>query len=568
MYAKDGTTNEPISGVSDEGHVGPHTATAEKTEIDCPRNKTLAGVFFGQEARLMAVFTKTKNPQDLESAINYNLIGISFTPGGHPELPPRFNQLGTAYASRFEHLRDASNLGKAIQYKLQAISLAPDDHPDLHKWTASLGGVYHSPASSTWGDLDDLDTAIKYNRARSLAPHDDPLLRIHLANLGAQYGSRFGRLADIDDLMKAINYGSQAVSLTPDDHPSLPNQLANLGVLYTSRFERLRDVNDIDAAIKYKLQSHALTPSDHPLLPNRLGSLSMSYETRFEHLGDTNDLEKAIDFGLQAVSITPDGDPTLPNQLACLSRAYNSRFNRLGYISDLDKAIEYQLQAHLLAPGSHPNLPFTVDPKDAGNPALYADFAKNLHVNACLRLKILPEELAYIQQHAARLTEYTELIDAQATTNKVLEAMEKYDCIHLARHASQDPNNPTGSGFFLYYDTLNLNTIMRKSFKSKGLAFLSACETAQGDKNLPDGVMHLASGMLMAGYQSAIATMWSVWHQDAPLVADKVYSQLIRGGKMHTKDAAKALYHAVLELSEQVGVENYARRAQFIHIGP
>ncbi|CAE6487268.1 unnamed protein product [Rhizoctonia solani] len=57
------------------------------------------------------------------------------------------------------------------------------------------------------------------------------------------------------------------------------------------------------------------------------------------------------------------------------------------------------------------------------------------------------------------------------------------------------------------YPTLEANP---KSFKNKGLAFLSACQTATGDTNLPDEAVHLASGMLMAGYPSVIATMWSV----------------------------------------------------------
>ncbi|KAF8752417.1 TPR-like protein [Rhizoctonia solani] len=86
--------------------------------------------------------------------------------------------------------------------------------------------------------------------------------------------------------------------------------------------------------------------------------------------------------------------------------------------------------------------------------------------------------------------------------------------------------NATKSGFFLHDGTLDLAAINRRSFRNKGLAFLSACQTATGDDKLPDEAIHLASGMLMAGYPSVIATRWSVKDEDAPFVADRVYAEL------------------------------------------
>jgi CHAT domain-containing protein len=39
-------------------------------------------------------------------------------------------------------------------------------------------------------------------------------------------------------------------------------------------------------------------------------------------------------------------------------------------------------------------------------------------------------------------------------------------------------------------------------------AFLSACETAQGDREQPDQAIHLAAAMLFTGFRSVVATMW------------------------------------------------------------
>ncbi|CAE7086866.1 unnamed protein product [Rhizoctonia solani] len=166
------------------------------------------------------------------------------------------------------------------------------------------------------------------------------------------------------------------------------------------------------------------------------------------------------------------------------------------------------------------------------------------------------QELALIRAHAQNMGEYTQLTGYQATTAAVLDAMEHHDWVHLACHAHQNVSDPTKSGFYLHDGTLDLSAINRRSFKNKGLAFLSACQTATGDDELPDEAIHLASGMLMAGYPSVIATMWSVVDEDAPFVADKVYAQLMKDGKIGNGEAGRALHDAVAGLREKRSNDN------------
>ncbi|CAE6440955.1 unnamed protein product [Rhizoctonia solani] len=177
------------------------------------------------------------------------------------------------------------------------------------------------------------------------------------------------------------------------------------------------------------------------------------------------------------------------------------------------------------------------------------------------------KELACVESHMQGKAEYSQLMDYQATTRATLDAMEHHDWIHLACHAHQNVADPTKSGFFLHDGTLDLASINWRSFKSKGLAFLSACQTATGDERLPDEAIHLALGMLMAGYQSVIATMWSVHDDNAPIVAEKVYAQLMRDGKIGNGEAGEALHYAVAELREKVGEKKFGRWAPYIHIG-
>ncbi|CUA76306.1 hypothetical protein RSOLAG22IIIB_12188 [Rhizoctonia solani] len=176
-------------------------------------------------------------------------------------------------------------------------------------------------------------------------------------------------------------------------------------------------------------------------------------------------------------------------------------------------------------------------------------------------------ELAHIKAQLQGQAGYSQLVDAQATTTSVLDAMEQHDWVHLACHAHQNVSDPTKSGFFLHDGTLDLASINRRSFKNKGLAFLSACQTATGDNMLPDEAIHLASGMLMAGYPSVIATMWSVVDEDAPFVADKVYEQLMKDKRIGNGEVGRALHSAVAGLRSKVGEKDFGRWVAYIHIG-
>ncbi|CUA68603.1 ATP-dependent helicase/nuclease subunit A [Rhizoctonia solani] len=176
-------------------------------------------------------------------------------------------------------------------------------------------------------------------------------------------------------------------------------------------------------------------------------------------------------------------------------------------------------------------------------------------------------ELAYVKGHIQHRAKYSELTDSQATTTAVLDAMEQHDWVHFTCHCRQNFNDPTKSGFFLHDGVLDLTAINQRSFKNKGLAFLSACQTATGDETLPDEAIHLAAGMLIAGYPSVIATLWSLADEDAPLVADKVYARLMNNGEVGNGQTAEALHYAIAALRDKVGETAFERWVPYIHIG-
>ncbi|CAE6488136.1 unnamed protein product [Rhizoctonia solani] len=161
----------------------------------------------------------------------------------------------------------------------------------------------------------------------------------------------------------------------------------------------------------------------------------------------------------------------------------------------------------------------------------------------------------------------TKLIDHAATPNTVLEAINTHSWVHFACHASQVPQDPTSSAFYLHKGTLDLNTITQQSLGQKAFAFLSACQTATGDLDLPEEAVHLAAGMIMAGYPTVIATMWSIGDSDAPLIAEHTYAEMLAGGIPDSTKASRALHRAVGVLRRKVGESAFVSWVPYIHLG-
>ena len=171
-----------------------------------------------------------------------------------------------------------------------------------------------------------------------------------------------------------------------------------------------------------------------------------------------------------------------------------------------------------------------------------------------------------LQRETGRLN-VIRLDDQKATVAAVLQHIQECSWIHLACHGVQDTNNPINSAFLLFDKPLTLQEIMKRSFSHTELAFLSACQTASGDHELPEEAIHLAAGMLMAGYGSVVATMWSIGDSDAPIIAEKFYRYLIEEANGDSRRAAYALHRAVAHLRDVIGERNFMRWVPFIHLG-
>jgi CHAT domain-containing protein len=95
-----------------------------------------------------------------------------------------------------------------------------------------------------------------------------------------------------------------------------------------------------------------------------------------------------------------------------------------------------------------------------------------------------------------------------ATVARVANSLQSAPFAHIACHGIQDPINALASRFALQDGDLTVSRLMELDLKNAFFAFLSACETAQGDAKQPDQVVHLAATMLFVGFRSVVGTMW------------------------------------------------------------
>ena len=95
-----------------------------------------------------------------------------------------------------------------------------------------------------------------------------------------------------------------------------------------------------------------------------------------------------------------------------------------------------------------------------------------------------------------------------------------------------------------------------------------------GNERLSEEAVHLATGMLAAGYRGVVATMWSIQDKYGPVVAKYFYDSLLsRDLGKESKDAghgddgldstggARSLHVAIKRLRDSLGTSEASFRA-------
>ncbi|KAF8978065.1 CHAT domain-containing protein [Cyathus striatus] len=157
--------------------------------------------------------------------------------------------------------------------------------------------------------------------------------------------------------------------------------------------------------------------------------------------------------------------------------------------------------------------------------------------------------------------------ECPALVERAASNLPNVSIAHFACHGMQLKDNPLNSALMLKDGNLKISRIMEERIPNAALAFLCACETAMGVKDLPDEAMHLGATLLFSGFRRVVATMWSIDDEDGPIVADTFYARLFRDDSRRpdTNAAAEAIHAATAVLRERGA--SFKRWVPFIHLG-
>ncbi|MEV0176809.1 CHAT domain-containing protein [Streptomyces sp. NPDC050803] len=103
------------------------------------------------------------------------------------------------------------------------------------------------------------------------------------------------------------------------------------------------------------------------------------------------------------------------------------------------------------------------------------------------------------------------LIGPTATREAVLAALHDASWAHFGCHAATDPAEPSGALLHLPSgEPVSVLEICRARPRAAQLAFLAACGTARTAERLTDEAIHITSSFLLAGFPTAVGTLWTI----------------------------------------------------------
>ncbi|MEU0116616.1 CHAT domain-containing protein [Streptomyces bobili] len=156
------------------------------------------------------------------------------------------------------------------------------------------------------------------------------------------------------------------------------------------------------------------------------------------------------------------------------------------------------------------------------------------------------------------------LIGAAATREAVLAGLGGAAWAHFGCHAASDPAAPSGALLHLPSgESLPVLDICRARPGTARLAFLAACGTARTSERLSDEAIHITGAFLLAGFPTAVGTLWEIDSTHADHVTRDFYGRAVGGAG---QGPALALHHSVRALRERIPQRPHIWAA-YVHAG-
>lgn len=153
-----------------------------------------------------------------------------------------------------------------------------------------------------------------------------------------------------------------------------------------------------------------------------------------------------------------------------------------------------------------------------------------------------PAEQAVVTRHFP--TAVT-LAGPDATQAATLAAIRSASIAHFGCHAVIVPANPSRGRLLVHDGAILIAQLQALPAWRRGLAFLSACDTASARGEIPDEFVHLASAFQVIGFEHVIGTAWPVPDDIALTVTEGFYAAVGDPAATRSVDPALALHASV-----------------------
>lgn len=148
-----------------------------------------------------------------------------------------------------------------------------------------------------------------------------------------------------------------------------------------------------------------------------------------------------------------------------------------------------------------------------------------------------------------------ELLADDATRAAVREAIMRCSYLHIACHGERVDGDAVGAGFLLADGLFTLGDLASSSTPHGTLAVLLTCDSASGDVQLPNEVLHVAGAAHHAGFPDVVAATLPVRDSSTVTIVEHLYRGLDRTRGLMSSAVPDALHDAVnaLRLNPQTG---------------
>lgn len=157
----------------------------------------------------------------------------------------------------------------------------------------------------------------------------------------------------------------------------------------------------------------------------------------------------------------------------------------------------------------------------------------------------LPSALAEMAVVARHVPTAVRLAEADATRAATLAAIRSASIAHFGCHATIVPADPSRGRLLVHDGAIRITELQALPAWRRGLAFLSACDTASTRGDIPDEFVHLASAFQVIGFEHVIGTAWQVPDDIALTVTDGFYAAAWDPASVTHADPAAALHMSV-----------------------